>query len=507
MPRQLLRQLERHARHRGDAAAIAAYVNGDPTPGLTWAQLHRATLAWPPRLDATLPPDAVVLLIGRNRPAYAAAALGVLAAGRTLFPVDASLTAAELAALVDQAGVAAAIVGPEIYPTLPNHLTRIDLPDPLDPSSRGVLAARPHASASHTATPYTRHGTLLLQSSGSTGGPKIVRRSGPSLDAVARNVADAAGLTPADRVLAAVPLSHSYGLENGLLAPVFAGAAMIHHITPPGSPPRGFDPDLVAASHATVLPGVPALFDIIDRAQPAPGTQTTPGPLRLAYSAGAPLPAELAERLHRRDGLQIGSLYGSTEVGSVTFGHRHDTVGHPMPGVDLRILDPAAPDPDHPLPPGEEGHVAVRAPSMFDGYLPPLHAEDDEPAPVAAGFFLTGDLGRLSPDGELTLTGRLKLLIDVGGVKVNPLEVERALADHPAVAECVILPDPVSPTVTRVRAILTTLHDPPPTRDELRRFLRPRLAPHKIPRTFDIVPSLPRSPTGKVLRRQLQETA
>ena len=503
MPRQLLRQLERHARHRGDAAAIAAYANGNAAPGMTWAQLHRATLAWPPRLDATLPPDAVVLLIGRNRPAYAAAALGVLAAGRTLFPVDASLTAAELAALVEQADVAAAIVGPDVSPALPSYLTRFDLPDPLDPSSRGVPAARPHASPD----PHTHHGTLLLQSSGSTGGPKIVRRSGPSLDAVARNVAHATGLTPADRVLAAVPLSHSYGLENGLLAPVFAGAAMIHHITPSGSPPRGFDPDLIGQSIATVLPGVPALFDIIDRTQSAPGTQTSPGRLRLAYSAGAPLPADLAQRLEQRGGLRLGSLYGSTEVGSVTFGQGPATVGYPMQGVDLRILDPATPDPDRPLPPGEEGHVAVRAPSMFDGYLTPLHPDDHEPAPVVGGFFLTGDLGRLSADGELTLTGRLKLLIDVGGVKVNPLEVERALADHPAVAECVVLPDPVSPTVTRVRAILTTLHDPPPTRDELRRFLRPRLAPHKIPRTFDIVPSLPRSPTGKVLRRQLQETA
>ena len=483
MPRAILRQLHDHAQRRGDEPAIAV-GGGDAARGggLTWAGLHAAVGAWAAGLDATLPGGAVVMLIGRNRPAWSAAALGVLASGRTLFPVDAALTAAELSDLVKQAGVFAAIVGPGVTTELPPSVRRLP------------LESQPPAAAP-TATPRgDRHGWLLLQSSGSTGGPKIVVRSGLSLDAVARNVAHAAGLTERDRVLAAVPLSHSYGLENGLLAPVYAGAAMVHHVAPPGSPPRGFDPELVESSGATVLPGVPVVFEMIDRMGLGRGR------LRLAYSAGAPLPVDLAERLERRDGLRIGSLYGSTEIGSVTFGADPATVGRAMQGVDVRIVDPDRPDPACPLPTNTEGHVAVRAPSMFDRYLYP---DEEAAASVVDGFFLTGDLGRLDAAGELTLTGRLKLLIDVGGVKVNPIEVERALCRHPGVAECIVLPDPVGPTVTRVRAILTSLADVPPTGDELRRYLRARLAAHKVPRSFEIVASLPRSATGKVLRRQL----
>jgi acyl-CoA synthetase (AMP-forming)/AMP-acid ligase II len=172
-----------------------------------------------------------------------------------------------------------------------------------------------------------------------------------------------------------------------------------------------------------------------------------------------------------------------------------------MRGVEVRILDPDHPDPSRPLPLGQVGHVAVRAPSMYAGY----HAAPQEDADALIdGFFLTGDLGRLDADHTLTITGRLKLLIDIGGIKVNPLEVEQQLLDHPDVAECVVVPDPVSPTISRVKAILTAA-DPALDLDPtaLRRYLRPRLAGHKIPRTFEVRPALPKTATGKVLRRQL----
>lgn len=484
----LFAKLQRHAADRGDEAAVRVIGPlADAHPPLTWAVLWQQVQAIANRLDATLPPHAVVMTISPNRPASVPMFLGVLWSGRTVFPVDAALTAVEIGQLVERAGVQTIVADGSILPRLADVGVPVTTLDELV----NETSAR---DAQQEALDRSDNAWLLLQSSGTTGGPKIVKRSGPSLDAVARNVATSVGLKIDDRVVASVPLSHSYGIENGMLAPLFAGACALHHVAEDHQPGRGFDPTLAVTSGATVLPGVPAMFEMIDRMQAGRGA------IRLAYSAGATLPPELAERLETRDGLRLGQLYGSTEIGSVTFGPAPGSVGQPMQGVDILILDPQHPDPSLPLTNGEEGHVAVRSPSMFDRYLGPDELTADS---LVDGYFLTGDLGHRSADGALHITGRLKLLIDVGGVKVNPIEVEQVLASHPQVAECVVVPDPVSPTINRVKAVITAANGQVDDH-ALRAFLRERLAAHKIPRTFEVRTTLPKSPTGKVLRQKLR---
>ncbi len=486
----LFAKIRSHAADRGDEAAVRVIGPlADAHPPMTWSALWRQTQTVAARLDAALPGHAVVMTLTPNRPAGVPMFLGIVLSGRTVFPVDAALTAVEIKQLVERASVNAIAADDSIPPRLDGvgvAVLRLD-----------ELVADGGDDAAPWVSDRSDHAWLLLQSSGTTGGPKIVKRSGRSLDAVARNVAEAVGLRTEDRVVASVPLSHSYGMENGMLAPLWAGACALHHVVDHHQPGRGFDPTLAVTSGATVLPGVPAMFEMIDRMRAGRGA------IRLAYSAGATLPAELAQRLEARDGLRLGQLYGSTEIGSVTFGPAPGHVGSPMSGVSVLILDPQQPDPSLPLPRGQEGHIAVRSPSMFDRYLGPAELTDDS---LAGGYFLTGDLGRLAEDGSLDITGRLKLLIDVGGVKVNPIEVEQVLASHPQVAECVVVPDPVSPTINRVKAVITAANGHVDDRD-LRAFLRERLAAHKIPRTFEVRDHLPKSPTGKVLRQKLRVPA
>jgi len=224
--------------------------------------------------------------------------------------------------------------------------------------------------------------------------------------------------------------------------------------------------------------------------------------LRRAYSAGGPLPLAVFDAFRQRFGIPVSQLYGATEIGSVTYGDPTTegfdpaAVGRPMRGVSVRILDPVATGTTQPLPPGAEGHVAVSARSMLTGYV------GDESAATEGGFFLTGDLGRLDLHGNLTITGRTKLLIDIGGRKVNPLEVEAVLAQHPRVQRCVVLPVQVSETVSRLKAVVVARagQEQSLTPDELRRFARDRLVPYKVPRIIEIRRSLPTSKTGKVLR-------
>ncbi|MCH8149612.1 MAG: long-chain fatty acid--CoA ligase, partial [Planctomycetes bacterium] len=254
----------------------------------------------------------------------------------------------------------------------------------------------------------------------------------------------------------------------------------------------------------TVFPGVPAMFDLLAQLGHAGERLTT---LRSAYSAGTMLPAAVFEAFERVFGVRIGQLFGMTEIGSVTFNdpcdESHDpaSVGLPMAGVRIRIVDPETRNLSEPLLPNREGEVAVSAPSMLTGYL-----DDDgacqAPSEICDGFFLTGDLGRLDDRSRLTITGRLKLVIDVGGHKVNLLEVESVLQAHPAVAACVVVPVPVSKTVSRLMALVELdSGEPAPSSDELRSAIRDKLSAHKVPRLIEFRDKLPRSPTGKVLRR------
>ena len=169
-----------------------------------------------------------------------------------------------------------------------------------------------------------------------------------------------------------------------------------------------------------------------------------------------------------------------------------------MHEVSVRCLD--SDRPGELAPRGMTGEIAIRSPSMMSGYL-------DSATPLVDGHFLTGDLGHIDPAGHLVVTGRTRLLIDTGGLKVNPFEVEQILESHGGVATCIIVPMRQSETVSRLRAVIIPrdVHTPP-TADELRTFARTRLAPHKVPRAFEFRSELPRSATGKVLRHMLEHS-
>lgn len=489
---RLVEQLEHRARAAPETPAIRHVATANaPTRVVTWYELAAWAAAVSSRLADEMPAGGVVLICAPNQPEFTAAFLGALSAGLRAFPVSPDLAAPELISAAERSG-AMALIGTDA--SIGVLAGRVPLTIPVDeiPS----LPPRPWADRAHET------GGLLLLSSGTTGRPKIVFRDARSLDAVSAAMAKAIGFTEADRVLACVPLCHSYGIEHGLLAPTYAGSCV--HLA------RGFDLRVtmreLTDSAISIFPGVPFMFEMLADHAERGGATNFPA-LRRAYSAAGPLPRAVAEAFGARFGVTLGQLYGATEIGSVTFadpdlpGFDPASVGRPMRGVRVRILLPDAPDVAHPLPAGQDGHVAVAAESMLSGYL----GEPDPP--TVDGYFLTGDLGRLDVHGNLTVTGRLKLLIDVGGLKVNPLEIEDVIAQHPGVGACVVVPVRVSETVSRLKAIVTPRAEPGsagPTTDSLRRFARSRLTGYKVPRMFEVRDNLPQSATGKILRHLVQ---
>ena len=475
MTLRLLEQLAAHAKRTPDAPAVVRAATGS---AVTWRELANQVGATAAAVSRDVAPGDVVMLACPNDVRFVASYLAVLAAGACVFPVPPDATPAELSAVAERSGAAGAI---GVDSAIHSLGVKFHFPLPSRDAAPGRLVARDTARAG-----------MLLQSSGTTGLPKIVFRTAAALDAVAAQMVEAIGFTRDDRVLLCLPLCHSYGVEHGLLAPIFAGSRV--HLC------DGFDLNLVRNQFAdagiTIFPGVPFMFEALARLE---GGETLPS-LRRAYSAGGPLPPAVYDAFGSRYRVRVSQLYGATEIGSVTYGDPNAEgfdpagVGRPMRGVSVRILDAGDPRPGRPLPPGAEGHVAVSAVSMLSNYV-----GDDTPTTVD-GFFLTGDLGRLDPLGTLTITGRTKLLIDVGGRKVNPLEVEAVLAQHPMVERCVVVPVPVSDTVCRTKAIVVPRAGATLAPDALRHFARDRLAAYKVPRVFEIRPTLPLSPTGKVLR-------
>ena len=482
----LLQQLKMYAAQQPTSVAYAEVEQGRLLRKLTWLELLHSAEAFAHQVSMDRAEPTAILCMP-NCLEYVIAYLGTLLAGGVVFPMPAASTAFEIAQAIDAAGVDVVVA----------DAARLrDIGTTCDTIARCDIELQPAVAAIKGATVCARQpGAMLLQSSGTTGMPKIVRRELAALIADGANCARAVQLRRDDAMLAAVPMSHSYAIDHVVLGAVVAGCRVdICSQFLPGPVMES-----ICERCVTVLPLVPFMIDMLS-AEAAGRSKPLQHRLRRVYSAGGQLPEASARLFESYFSVRIGQIYGSTEVASVTYNDPAvepfcvTAVGRPMDGVEIRILDADAPDANCPLETGREGHVAIRAPSMLSGYV------NASESPFVDGFFLSGDLGRLGETGCLTITGRIKLLIDVGGQKVNPVEVEAVLRQHPAVGDVVVLPVAITPTLQRIKAVIEW-KDEPADIDELRQLARSRLSPHKVPRYFETVASLPRSAAGKVLRQ------
>lgn len=472
----LAHAIEDHASNRPDRVAIR--LDGRDT---TYGELPGRVGACAEVLSRRLPrPDSrrPIALVGGSTPELAICLLALWEAGYGVLPLSERLPDAERRRIAAQAGAVTFLA------------TDIEI---------GRATRRKNA--------LVLDGWLALPSSGTLGEPKIVRRDPAAIDAVARQVAESVGLRGDDRVYAAIPLTHAYGLEAGLLAPLLTGACVELE--------NAFEPvrlgDRLVETRATVLPAVPAMIDMLVRMHASDGGNRFPN-LRRLLSAGAPLSADLWHQCHDRLGIAVANYYGATEIGSVcladpdTPGHDASWLGIPMPGVSMCVLDPET---HAPLRDGQTGEIAVDAPSAMSGYVLADGSLDRDSAFTTVNgrrWFLGGDLGVRHEDGHFRFVARNKLLIEVGANKVNPVEVETVLRLHPAVSDAVVRGEALSQTLVRLKADVEIYEgvDPPPAAD-LRAHCRHHLAAWKVPRSITIRP-LVRTALGKVIRREVAVT-
>ncbi|ATE57569.1 MULTISPECIES: AMP-binding protein [Actinosynnema] len=496
-PARNVADLVRESARRGPGHP--AVVDVTTARSLSWGALDAAVDAEARRLvGAGLRPGDRVAVRLPTGPAFCAAVFGALRAGGVLVLLGAGQPRHELDRLLADSGARLLVGDPDEPGAEPGG--------PPDPRVT-VLPAPPLDVEPGSAPPVdaVRGGedvAVIGYTSGTSGVPRGAMLSHRALLA---NVDQCAELRPApvtagDRVLLALPLFHVYGLGPGLLQVAGAGATAVLV--------ERFDPDAALTAirehRVTALVGVPPMYRAL-LAQPVARLRADLATVRLFTSGAAPLPPEVLTGMRAATGLVVHEGYGLTETGPVltsslvTGTAKPGSVGSPLPGVELRLVDsdgsPLDLEEDEP----GTGLVSVRGANLFSGYWP-----DGAHGPAEDGWFRTGDVGYLDADGDLHLVDRAGDLIIVNGFNVYPHEVEAVLRELPGVVEAAAVGVPDERTGEAVKAVLALADGVELDEARVRGHCADRLAKFKVPTSVEFTSALPHSPTGKVARALLR---
>ncbi len=439
-------------------------------------------------------PVAVVLPNGLE---YLTTFLAVTWARAVAAPLNPAYKAEEFKFYMEDAGARLVIVPPGDHPAR-TAAAQLNLPvweARLDASGTVALAgpALP-APAGNPEPPRPEDVALFLHTSGTTSRPKGVPLSHANLLASLGNIAATYALSPEDASLIAMPLFHVHGLLGATLSTFRTGGTVV---VPPRFAATGFW-ELARAHRVTWYSAVPTIHQIL--LSRADADQAPRGGLRFIRSCSAALAPVVFAQLEERFGAPVLEAYGMTEAS-------HQMASNPLPpqprkpgtvgrgtGVEVVILD----EQGTALPAGQQGEVSIRGPNVMRGYH---HNPEANAKAFSNGYFRTGDQGFLDAAGYLTLTGRIKELINRGGEKISPLEVDAVLLEHPAVAEAVsfAVSDPKYGEEVHGAVVLRAAADA----DEILAFCRARLADFKVPKRLHITDALPRTATGKIQRRHV----
>ena len=412
-----------------------------------------------------------VALVLRDSPEFIATFLGAVKIGAIAVPLSTFARPEDLAALQKDCGARVTITGADSDLLVAG------------PSSIDPAPTRPDDPC------------FWQYSSGTTGTPKAVMHvHARALFPTQGHGWHVARVTAADRVYCTGKLFFSYGLGNGMIIPLHAGASVILD-------PERFAPErawrIIGTERPTLFYSVPTAYGAMLAAAEA-GAPADVSSLRLCISAGEALPAPLLERWRKRFGLPILDGIGSTEIGNIAISNRADDVvpgssGRVIPGYEARVVDADGAD-------ANEGTLWVRGGSTAIGY----HERPEATAHAFRGaWVVTGDRYRLA-DGHFYHLGRDDDMLRVGAQWVSPLQVEAVLLEHPDVIECAVVASPDADGLNRTTAYVVGRVDRPSLASELGALCAERLPHHMRPRWIELVPELPKTATGKIQRFKLR---
>jgi long-chain acyl-CoA synthetase len=485
--------LERAAVRFGSRAAI---LFGDSQ--ISFADLETRTDAFAGRLASrgVGPGDRVAVMMS-NGPEFVVSVLAISKLGAASVLLNPAWKSLEVAHVFDLVAPSHAVCDSSTEAVLGEWLQGRELSN-VDAQESEVSGGRDSERIGAPGQPDKEIDALLVFSSGTTGLPKAARHTHASITAAVDDWRICLGLGPDDRFQVATPPSHILGLLN-LLTAIDAGATVRLH--------RRFELDEVLeriANERMTLEMAVAPIALAMANHPQLERYDLSS-LRYIMWGATPVTASVAEIVTRRTGVRWLPAYGATELPVISANPvadpaawRLDSAGLPAPGTRIRVVDL---DSGEVLSPGGVGEIEVTGPSLMAGYLP----EDANSDAFHEGWYRTGDVGWLEPEGWIHLTDRAKEMIKVKGFQVAPAELEAVLLGHPAVVDCAVfgIPDedfgevPIAAVQLQTGARVTV--------EDLMALVASSLASYKQLRDVRLVESVPRLPSGKVLRRQLRD--
>jgi long-chain acyl-CoA synthetase len=434
-----------------------------------------------------------------NTPVFAIAFYGIMYRGAVAVPMNPLLKAREVSyylsnsgakalfatpAFASEATTAAAAVGAQCWIVDDASLMKLiaDLPGQESPVERGGDDV-----------------AVILHTSGTTGKPKGAMLTHDNLGRNAEvSVRTLVHTGPNDVVMGCLPLFHVFGLTCGLNGSVLAGAMLT--LIPRFEPRRALD--VIARDAVTVFEGVPTMYSALLSVANEAAPEATRS-LRICVSGGAALPVQVLADFEKAFGCTVLEGYGLSESSpAAAFNHPHrprkaGSIGTPIDGVEMRVVDTDGVE----VPQGQTGEIQIRGHNVMKGYwnLP----EATKATITPDGWLATGDVGRVDEDGYFYIVDRTKDLIIRGGYNVYPREIEEVLYEHPAVAEAAVIGIPHDSLGEDVGAAVALKKGVTVDSDELREYVKARVAAYKYPRHIWLVDSLPKGSTGKVLKREI----
>jgi acyl-CoA synthetase (AMP-forming)/AMP-acid ligase II len=485
------------------SARTAVIIPGGPV--VTHGQLREQVFRLAEALRrGGVEPQSTVSIVLPNGLEFLAVFLAATCARAIAAPLNSAYKVEEFKFYMQDAEARAVIVPPGEHPAreaaaqlnLPVWEARLDASGNVQLEQIGGGTAKsvdkPQAAAER---PRGEDAALFLHTSGTTSRPKGVPLTHANLMASIRNIVGTYALTPDDCSLIVMPLFHVHGLIGATLSTLLSGGTVV---VPPSFSATKFW--ALAKEHdVTWYSAVPTIHQIL--LSRADADNAPRSGLRFIRSCSAALAPAVFTQLEERFGAPVLEAYGMTEAS-------HQMSSNPLPaggarkpgsvgrgtGVEIVILD----EQGKVLPAGQQGEVSIKGRNVMHGYR---NNPEANASSFSGGYFRTGDRGVLDADGYLTLTGRLKELINRGGEKISPLEVDAVLLEHPAVAEAVSFGVPDPKYGEEVHGAVVLKGDAAP--DEIVAFCRGRLADFKVPKKIHIADALPRTATGKIQRRHV----
>ncbi|RVU22299.1 long-chain fatty acid--CoA ligase [Streptomyces antnestii] len=489
----LVDRLAERARSDGDRIAVR-----EDEVALTYAELNDESA----RVAALLRDEGVragdrVALVMPNVTRFPVAYYGILRAGAVVVPMNPLLKAREIAFTLRDSGSRIVLAFPQCADEAVKAAAEVGIACLVTDSTAfdaRVRATEPMPGSVPRAQDDT---AVILYTSGTTGTPKGAELTHRNLLTNAATAAETLlQVGPDDVLFGGLPLFHAFGQTCALNTAVTAGATLT--LLPRFDPARALE--IMHRDGVTVFLGVPTMFTAL---------LTTGAPddhdlsrLRLAVSGGASLPVEVLHSFERKFGITVLEGYGLSETSPVAAFNPPDrprkpgSIGLPVRGVELRLVA----DDGTTVGPGEIGEIAIRGDNVMKGYW---NRPDATGEAVRDGWFHSGDLARVDDDGYYFIVDRKKDLIIRGGYNVYPREIEEVLYEHPAVAEAAVVGVPHEVHGEEVAAVVTLRPGAHTKPDEVRDFVRERVAAYKYPRIVTIADALPKGATGKILKREI----